>query len=194
MSCWWVNHKQTFKQETFGHYLWSPVVNKDGSRSHFYDNMVRVQPGDIVLSYAGGMIRALGVAVGSAALVPRPEEFGRAGEAWTGEGWKVPVRFTPVQPAVRPADHMNQIGPTLPPKYSPIRPNGSGNQGAYLSEVNPDMAAVLKRLLADTWAAVETQRSEGSADRRRIWKQRTMPSLVKSARGPILARQSVRNW
>jgi predicted restriction endonuclease len=47
----------------------------------------------------------------------------------------------------------------LPPKYSPIQADGSGNQGAYLSEVNPAMADVLKGLLGAQWNHSEAQAS-----------------------------------
>jgi putative restriction endonuclease len=49
---WWVNHKQTAKQEVGDDYLWSPKVETGGNRSQFYNNMTRAQPGDLVLSYA----------------------------------------------------------------------------------------------------------------------------------------------
>jgi hypothetical protein len=52
---------------------------------------------------------------------------------------------------------MDILGPTLPPKYSPIQTDGSGNQGAYLSEVNPAMAGALKGLLGAQWNHSEAQ-------------------------------------
>jgi hypothetical protein len=157
MNCWWVNHKQTFRQETGGNYIWSPTVNKNGNRNAFYDNMVRVRVGDLVISYANTAIRALGVAIGTAALVPRPEEFGKAGEAWKTYGWKVPVKFTFLEKPVHPSAHMDLLGPTLPRKYSPIQDNGSGNQGAYLSEVNSAMLAAVKQLLGTEWNVIESK-------------------------------------
>ena len=45
---WWVNHKQTHRQELDGEYLWSPKRNQNGSKNQSYDNMPRVRPGDIV--------------------------------------------------------------------------------------------------------------------------------------------------
>ncbi|NCX55547.1 MAG: HNH endonuclease, partial [Rhodobacterales bacterium] len=34
---WWVNHKQTFKHEIEGSFLWSPKLKSDGNRNYFYD-------------------------------------------------------------------------------------------------------------------------------------------------------------
>ena len=31
MAFWWVNHKQTYRQETDGGYIWSPKTNANGS-------------------------------------------------------------------------------------------------------------------------------------------------------------------
>ena len=57
---WWVNHKQTVRQEIDGQYLWSPKVEARGARSQFYDNMRQVEPGDIVLSYANQVVGYVG--------------------------------------------------------------------------------------------------------------------------------------
>ena len=62
MRFWWVNQNQTFAQETAGGYLWSPKRNKNGARNPFYEFMREVAPGDLVLSFEGTHIRAIGVA------------------------------------------------------------------------------------------------------------------------------------
>ena len=54
MAFWWVNHKQTYRQETEGGYVWSPKVTADGRRNVTYDNLARCQAGDVVFSYANG--------------------------------------------------------------------------------------------------------------------------------------------
>ena len=60
---WWVNHKRTYNQEVVtGGYLWAPKTEANGNRSHYYDNLPKVSPGDRVISYAGGKIKALGIA------------------------------------------------------------------------------------------------------------------------------------
>lgn len=50
MQFWWVNHKQTFKAETSGGYIWSPKRNKDDSFNKSYENMTKTSVGDLVLS------------------------------------------------------------------------------------------------------------------------------------------------
>ena len=52
---------------------------------------------------------------------------------------------------------MERIGPTLPEKYSPIRANGDGNQGAYLAAIPATMAQVLVDLLGSRWAEIDRE-------------------------------------
>lgn len=133
---WWVNHKQTVRQEIEGQYLWSPKVEANGARSEFYNNMRRASPGDIVLSYADQKIRFLGRVAEFAFTAPKPEEFGTAGEYWNTEGWLLPVFWTPISQPVRPKFLINRLRRHLPDKYSPIsRETGDGNQKAYLAAI-----------------------------------------------------------
>jgi putative restriction endonuclease len=82
---WWVNHKQTWRQEIEGQYLWSPKTNANHSRNEFYNNMRRASPGDRVLSYADQQISYVGRAV---VLSPRasPRLASRSISAGRGPG------------------------------------------------------------------------------------------------------------
>jgi len=91
MRFWWVNQNQTFPQETAGGYLWSPKRSKKGARNPFYEFMREVAPGDLVLSFEGTRIRAIGVARSYAYECPKPPEFGSARPNWSLIGWKVDV-------------------------------------------------------------------------------------------------------
>jgi hypothetical protein len=152
---WWVNNKQTYTHEIGGNYLWSPTERRDGSRNEFYENMKRVRPGDVVFAFAGGEIKAVGICAAPAILAPKPGEFGAAGDAWVNEGWRLPVEFTRLSASLRPKDYMDILAPTLPDKYSPIRPDGNGNQVAYLAAVPVDMAQALIGILGTRWAEVD---------------------------------------
>lgn len=146
MTYWWVNHKKTYRQEIGGGYLWSPKTRADGARSQFYDNMAKVQPGDVIFSYAFAQIRDVGVAIGHATTALKPNEFGAAGEDWNLEGWLVSVEFQSTDHALRPKDHIEAIRPLLPKKYSPINAAGSGNQIAYLAHISPELGELLLHL------------------------------------------------
>jgi putative restriction endonuclease len=154
VTYWWVNNKQTYKHEVPGNYLWSPLTKSNGSPSVFYDNMQRARPGDIVFAFADAQIKAVGVCEARALLLPKPSEFGAAGNAWGHEGWKLTVQFKELPKPLRPKDHMAKIEPFLPKKYSPIQSTGDGNQGAYLAEIPDDMAAAIIDLLGAQWAKI----------------------------------------
>jgi hypothetical protein len=145
---WWVNHKQTFRQEIENQYLWSPKVKQGGARNRFYDNMRLANPGDLVLSYADRVIRYVGRIAEFAFTAPKPSEFGTTGAYWNDEGWLLPVYWTELDPPIRPKALLSIIGPLLPEKYSPIRPStGDGNQGVYLARITQ---AVFDAVLAGT--------------------------------------------
>lgn len=146
---WWVNHKQTHRQELEGEYLCSPKRNQNGAKNVSYDNMTHVMPGDVVFSFADGAIRAIGVALGRAREARKPPEFGSVGDQWgTDPGWQVPVRFKELTDPLRPKDHPAQLARVLPTKHSPIRRSGHGNQGVYLAAVPDPMVDELTELLA----------------------------------------------
>lgn len=136
MKYWWVNHKQTTRQEIGGGYLWSPKEEANGSRSQFYDNMRLAAPGDAVLSFANGLIQSVGVVENTAVPALKPNGFGTTGKNWSADGWLLPVGWKPLKSAVRPKSIIDELGPLLPRKYSPLQAaSGNGNQKAYLAEI-----------------------------------------------------------
>jgi len=146
MNFWWVNHKQTFRQEFYGKYIWSPKRKRNDQINPFYETMREVTPGDIVFSFADGAIQGFGLARTHCYTSPRPDEFGHIGQAWNEVGWRVDIGFQKFADPIRPTQHIQAIGPTLPERYSPIRPDGHGNQGVYLAEVPRPMALVVAQL------------------------------------------------
>jgi hypothetical protein len=145
MNFWWVNHKQTFRQEFFGKYIWSPKRNKKGHVNPFYETMRAVAPGDVVFSYAKGALQGFGVARTHCYTSPQPDEFGHIGQAWNQVGWRVDIDFQKFTEPIFPKQHMQVIGPNLPERYSPIRQSGDGNQ-VYLAQISSPLALVIAQL------------------------------------------------
>lgn len=148
MRYWWVNHKQTFRHEFGKGYIWCPKRKMDGARNHFYETLREVQQGDLVFSYADSHLQAVGGARLPCYSCPRPDEFGKVGEAWGAMGWRVDVEFQRFTEPLKISAVAEQIAPLLPKQYSPVRPDGHGNQGAYLAEISEVLARTLI-LLAD---------------------------------------------
>lgn len=167
MRYWWVNHKQTVRQEIDGGYLWSPKRTTNNRRNRFYDNMREARPGDRVLSFADTRISYVGRVTRPAAEGAKPAEFGTAGDNWNRVGWHLPVEWTPLPRPVQPKLLLDDIAPLLPKKYSPfsVKARG-GNQGAYLAEISEDL---FRYILDQTGAAplsAEERRGRRRAGRR----------------------------
>ncbi len=146
MRYWWVNQNKTFKHEYEGGYLWSPKRSKGDRRNPFYDFMLGVQPGDIVFSFAGTVIPAIGIAQSTAYEFPKPVEFGNAGQNWEQVGWKVSIRYFLMANTLKPADHMGVLAPLLPDKYAPLQASGRGKE-FYLTTVPENLALALIALI-----------------------------------------------
>lgn len=147
MRYWWVNQNQTYRHEVVGGYLWSPKKNRNGVRNPFYESMREVSPGDVVFSFKDTRIFALGIVESYCWESPKPLEFGKAGSYWENVGWKVKVRFTPLEHRIRPKDHIELLRPLLPVKYSPLQATGDGIQSVYLASIREDLADVLIALV-----------------------------------------------
>ncbi|MFO1485589.1 MAG: HNH endonuclease signature motif containing protein [Verrucomicrobiaceae bacterium] len=146
MRYWWVNHKQTFDHEVGNGYIWCPKRKKDDTINHFYETLREVQKGDLIFSFAHAHLQAVGVAKLPCYSCPRPNEFGKIGDAWNERGWRVDASFHRFPKPLKITTVAPTIAPLLPQRYSPIRPNGHGNQGAYLAEISHALARRLIEL------------------------------------------------
>jgi hypothetical protein len=149
MRFWWVNQNQTFDQETRGGYLWSPKRKANDHYNPFYEFMREVAPGDVIFSFQGTYIRAVGIAQSYCYECPKPAEFGSAGPNWSHVGWKVDVRYTHMPVPMRPADHMQRLAPLLAKRYAPLRPDGRGLQSVYLTRLDTEFAEAMLALIGE---------------------------------------------
>ena len=150
MSFWWVNHKQTYRQETAGGYVWSPKTNANGARNVSYDNLTRCQRGDVVFSYANGRISQIGLVETVAITAAKPPEFGAVGDNWGPEGWLVRVNWQPLRQALVPQPFFALLQPLLPQRHSPLSTSsGRGNQGVYLAGLSEALGQLLLRLIEE---------------------------------------------
>lgn len=158
MTYWWVNQKQTHRHEIGGGYLWSPKRRADGSYNQFYENMKVVAPGDVVLSYWEGAVRATGIVSSFGYEAPKPDEFGTAGPNWSLIGYRADVAYSPLAQPIEPGRDPRlwaQVRPLLPSKYSPLHgATGRGLQSVYLARLGDDLGALLMRAIADHGNAV----------------------------------------
>lgn len=217
MRTWWVNQNQTYRQELGGGYLWSPKRKSNGARNHFYDTMREVAPGDIVFSYHGTLIAALGRVLSYCYESPKPIEFGSAGLNWEAIGWRVDVSWQTLRVQIRPRAMIDRVKPLLPVRYSPIRAEtGYGLQSVYLAEIPFALASLFAAEIgqeawsmfdgARAWAAEEVAREPAAlAHLREDWEERLVGridsdnsldrgrrlALIRSRRGEGIYREKV---
>ncbi|WP_299854644.1 HNH endonuclease [uncultured Roseobacter sp.] len=206
MNIWWVNHKQTARQEIAGGYLWSPKKMSNGARSQYYEFMRETRPDDIVVSFANAQIGHYGIVTGFPISAPKPDEFGSAGENWSNDGWLVPVSWSAVGQAFRPKDSIELLRPFLPERYAPIQATGNGNQAAYLTKIdhslleelmrlgsfNPDPAAENQRI-ADDEAIIEgiEDKIQANIEADESLDKTEIESIVRARKGQGAFRRSV---
>jgi hypothetical protein len=71
---WWVNQSQTYREEREAGILWAPKRSRNGRTIAHWESMAQVRPGDMVIHYANGAIRATGEVLAAAIEAPRPSE------------------------------------------------------------------------------------------------------------------------
>jgi hypothetical protein len=147
MKYWWVNQKQTHKEEIPGGYMWSPKTKADGSKNTFYDNMTKVNPGDIVFSYFDKKIQYIGIITSHGYPASKPD-FKRDQDSWGNEGWKVSVDYKKLENQIMPKEHIKEIRPFLPEKYSPLQKDGNGLE-IYLTYLSDSLALKLLKLIGE---------------------------------------------
>jgi hypothetical protein len=199
LEYWWVNQNQTYRQEIAGGYMWSPKTNANGGKNPYYDFMTAVSPGDIVFSFAKSEIFAVGVATSNSYTSQKPKDFGGAGDSWLDEGWRVDVDFVRAETPIAPRNHMAVLAPLLPEKYSPIRPDGVGNQ-VYLTAISNVLGLTLLRLLGKVdlnWPVTDLNEINFREDEQELALDESLKltekaSLVLARRGQGTFRERVR--
>jgi hypothetical protein len=189
MRFWWVNQKQTHRHEIGGGFLWSPKRKANGDQNPYYDFMTEVAPDDLIFSYVHGQIVAVGIATTHAYSSSKPVDFGKAGEVWTNDGWRVNVDFRRVERPLSPTNHMELIAPLLPIRYSPIQANGRGNQ-VYLTSISIDLGKLLLDLLGINELGTATSsldQLEFSPEEQELIRDQSIPETEKSTL--VLARR-----
>lgn len=127
MSYWWVNQRQTWRDEVDGGYLWSPQRNANGSTSRFYDFMTDVRTGDVVFSHFNRAIRFVGV-VTQDAVAQRKPDFGFRGANWSDDGWAVMVHYEAARVPVSPQSHIDLYNQVADDRYRAMNRHGRVNQ------------------------------------------------------------------
>lgn len=158
---WWVNQGSSYKAERGGGYLWAPLVDKVGRAKVHWESVARARVGDVVLSYAGGRIRAISRVMNQAIAAKQPDELA---QRWNDDRRLLRVEYVDLDPIELPripVDWRQSEG-----SGSPFARDGSVNQG-YLFPVSNSFL----EKLADAFPTVENALAdlEGREIEGRTW-------------------------
>lgn len=144
-SVWWVNQGQSYSRAIAGNYLWAPKRNKDGRTFVHWTNMARLAPGDQVIHYANGAVRAISRVTAPARDAERPEE--EADSAWEKDGLLVEIHATVLPDPVA----LSALPEALrAPGVGPFTSVSSVKQG-YLWELPETLAEGFRSHFSDVW-------------------------------------------
>lgn len=195
MNFWWVNQGQTFNEEQSGGLLWSPKRKSDGGKFAFYETMKEVAPGDVVFCYSGARVMAIGKVTSYCYESPRPEEFplNINTSRWSEIGWRVDVDYRRDIDQIRPKDNIEVLLPLLPSKYSPLRPDGNGNQNLYLARIPTNMAEAMIRLIKPPFdiATEPVAESAQKSPAKEAWEVDILESIQNDPNIPETEKQAI---
>ena len=170
-SVWWVNQGQSYSRAVAGGYLWAPKRNKDGHTFVHWTNMARLQPGDRVIHYANGAVRAVSMVTARARDARRPDE--EADSQWESDGLLVDVRPTVLPKPVMLASIPEAV---RVPGLGPFTSTGGVKQG-YLWELPETLADGFRTLFTASWP--EGQVGAGEVSRSFPAVTETVPSSAR---------------
>lgn len=106
MQFFWVNLGATHKEAKNGNFLWAPRSSrskhgKEQFRVH-WDNVAKVQNGDLIFCYHDNYIRGVATAQGNSYIAERPPR--QSFKEWQNEGYRVDISYNELKRPMRSDD------------------------------------------------------------------------------------------
>lgn len=129
----------TYDDEKAGEYIWAPFYDARGGTRHFWERLVNVREGDIIVHVSKGYIRAFSHSCGRCYRSPNP--FGGSNQ-WDQTGRRVDCQYVPLNHPLRTMDFKDDIVSICRTMlYPPFRQDGNGNLG-YLFDLPSELMKV----------------------------------------------------
>ena len=120
-------------------YIWAPVYNAAGDHIFYWDNIMNVREGDIIIHADGGYIKAVSRAKGSWYEFDNP--YNIFDNPIYKDGKRVDLEVTVLRNPILTSDYRDDIIRYCNVKYAPFDKDGNGNRG-YLYDIDPKLASV----------------------------------------------------
>lgn len=124
---WWVNQGASYEAEKDGGYLWAPTTSQSGALLGHHHAVAELTPGDVVLHYANGTLRAVSRVVSQPRETPRPPEL--PPKAWVENGYQADVEYSELVEQI-PLESIPEAL-RLPNEDSPFTTAGGIKQDTY---------------------------------------------------------------
>ncbi len=147
MSNFIVMQGRTYNEEKEAGIIWTIKIDQAGNRQHSWERMREVRQGDKVFHYVNGYIVAVSSATANCIESENPVGV-QNNQNWNQAGYMVTLDYHELEVPLRIVDHIHDIAPLLPIKYSAFQANGQGNQG-YLYPCNDELTIQLLELIGD---------------------------------------------
>ncbi len=152
VNYWWVNQGATYQTESSGGYIWAPRTGRDGKTVYtHHHNVTLIKPGDIILHYVNGSIRAVSEAETMAEHAARPEDLSSI--AGDKDGYLVYTGYHQFPEPIPLVDLPITLRST---NEQPFTRQGSVKQG-YLFPVSKEFVQRVVSLFRRDWPAFMPQ-------------------------------------
>ncbi len=127
INYWWVNQGQSAKEQTEGGFLWSPKTDKKGTPLSHHNDVMKAEPGDIVIAYSDVAIRSICVVEKSSQDKPKPSTFAGHNN-WGEQGNLLKVNFYALESPINKIEIPEQWRTE---EDGPFDRNGNVKQGYF---------------------------------------------------------------
>ena len=120
--------------------IWAPLYTHDGRSLYYWDNVMNVREGDIIIHGADGMIKAISCVKGPYTDSINPfKDWDK--DTSSNEGRKVECDYIILKTPIATADYREDIVKYCQVKYAPFDKNGNGNSG-YFFDLDVHLASI----------------------------------------------------
>ena len=127
--------------------IWAPLYTHDGRSLYYWDNVMNVREGDIIIHGADGMIKAISRVKGPYTESINPfKDWDK--DTSSDEGRKVECDYTILKRPIATADFREDIIKYCQVKYAPFDKNGNGNSG-YFFDLDVNLASIFAKAVVE---------------------------------------------
>jgi len=151
---WWVNQGKTYEPERAGGFVWAPTQTQKGAVLSHWLNVSKLSPGEVIIHYANGAIRAISEVTHKPTLRKKPSEI--EVEPWEDQGHHCRTRYFELDEPIE----LPEIPVALREEEKPAFNAQGGVNQAYLHPVSASFAETIRETFQERWPAGSPWHSE----------------------------------